>query len=71
VSKDALQIGQGSLCAALHQLEYKWWIQAEWGASEKTIVGQVLFVDEGWAKQLEVELEDWGRISSAIALVLK
>ena len=34
VSKDALQIGQGSLYPALHRLEYKGWIQAEWGASE-------------------------------------
>jgi PadR family transcriptional regulator PadR len=32
-SKDALLIGQGSLYPALHRLEYKGWIQAEWGAS--------------------------------------
>jgi len=36
VSKDALQIGQGSLYPALHRLEYKGWVQAEWRAS-KTI----------------------------------
>lgn len=36
VSKDALQIGQGSLYPALHRLEYKGWIKAEWGAC-KTI----------------------------------
>ena len=34
VSKDALQIGQGSLYPALHRLEYKGWIRADWGASE-------------------------------------
>jgi len=34
VSKDALQIGQESLYPALHRLEYKGWIKAEWGASE-------------------------------------
>ena len=36
VSKDALQIGQGSLYPALHRLEYKGWLQAEWGP-RKTI----------------------------------
>ncbi len=34
VSKDALQIGQGSLYPALHRLEYRGWIRADWGASE-------------------------------------
>src|SRR5207248_11785055 len=34
VSKDALQIGQGSLYPALHRLEYKGWIEADWGVSE-------------------------------------
>jgi len=34
VSKDALQIGQGSLYPALHRLEYKGWIKADWGVSE-------------------------------------
>src|SRR2546429_721774 len=34
VSKDALQIGQGSLYPALHRLEYKGWIKSNWGVSE-------------------------------------
>ena len=34
VSKDVLQIGQGSLYPALHRLEYKGWIRADWGTSE-------------------------------------
>jgi DNA-binding PadR family transcriptional regulator len=34
VSKDVLQIGQGSLYPALHRLEYKGWIRADWGSSE-------------------------------------
>src|SRR6202051_1693583 len=33
-SKEVLQIGQGSLYPALHRLEYKGWIRADWGASE-------------------------------------
>src|SRR5207302_6182646 len=35
VSKDALQIGQGSLYPALHRLEYKGWIKAEWRAETR------------------------------------
>lgn len=45
VSKDVLQIGQGSLYPALHRLEYKGWIQADWGSSEKQSACEVLFAD--------------------------
>jgi len=71
VSKDALQIGQGSLYPALHRLEYKGWIQAEWGASENNRKAKYYSLTKTGRKQLQAELEDWGRISTAIALVLK
>jgi PadR family transcriptional regulator, regulatory protein PadR len=71
VSKDALQIGQGSLYPALHRLEYKGWIQAEWGASENNRRAKFYSLTQTGQKQLKAELEDWGRISTAIALVLK
>ena len=71
VSKDALQIGQGSLYPALHRLEYKGWIKAEWGASENNRKAKFYSLTKTGQKQLQVELEDWGRISGAIALVLK
>jgi PadR family transcriptional regulator PadR len=71
VSKDALQIGQGSLYPALHRLEYKGWIQAEWGASENNRRAKYYSLTPTGRKQLQAELEDWGRISTAIALVLK
>jgi PadR family transcriptional regulator, regulatory protein PadR len=71
VSKDALQIGQGSLYPALHRLEYKGWIQAEWGASENNRRAKFYSLTLTGRKQLQAELEDWGRISTAIALVLK
>jgi PadR family transcriptional regulator, regulatory protein PadR len=44
-SKEVLQIGQGSLYPALHRLEYKGWIQSDWGSSENNRRGEVLFVD--------------------------
>jgi PadR family transcriptional regulator PadR len=71
VSKDALQIGQGSLYPALHRLEYKGWIQAEWGASENNRKAKYYSLTRTGQKQLQAELENWGRISTAIALVLK
>jgi PadR family transcriptional regulator, regulatory protein PadR len=71
VSKDSLQIGQGSLYPALHRLEYKGWIQAQWGPSENNRKAKYYSLTKTGKKQLQVELEDWGRISTAIALVLK
>ena len=71
VSKDALQIGQGSLYPALHRLEYKGWIRAEWGASDNNRKAKYYSLTKAGQKQLQVELDDWGRLSSAIALVLK
>ena len=71
VSREALQIGQGSLYPALHRLEYKGWIRAEWGASENNRKAKYYSLTRTGQKQLEAELENWGRISTAIALVLK
>jgi PadR family transcriptional regulator, regulatory protein PadR len=71
VSKDALQIGQGSLYPALHRLEYKGWIKAEWGPSENNRKAKFYSLTKTGQKQLQAELADWSRISTAIALVLK
>lgn len=71
LSKEALQIGQGSLYPALHRLEYKGWIRAEWGASENNRKAKYYALTRAGQKQLEAELENWSRISTAIALVLK
>jgi transcriptional regulator len=71
VSKDALQVGQGSLYPALHRLEYKGWVQADWGDSENNRKAKYYSLTRTGRKQLEAELENWGRISTAIALVLK
>jgi PadR family transcriptional regulator PadR len=71
VSKDALLIGQGSLYPALHRLEYKGWIQAEWGASENNRKAKFYSLTRAGQKQLAAELEDWHRLTTAIGLVLK
>jgi PadR family transcriptional regulator PadR len=71
VSKEALQIGQGSLYPALHRLEYKGWIKAEWGVSDNNRKAKYYSLTRPGKKQLDAELENWGRIAGAIALVLK
>jgi transcriptional regulator len=70
VSRDVLQIGQGSLYPALHRLEYKGWIRAKWGNSENNRRAKFYELTRAGRKQLEAELATWERLSAAIALVL-
>ena len=71
VSKDALQIGQGSLYPALHRLEYKGWIKANWGVSENNRRAKFYSLTRNGKKQLQAELDNWDRLTNAIALVLE
>ncbi len=71
VSKETLLIGQGSLYPALHRLEYRGWIQAEWGASDNNRKAKFYSLTPAGQKQLKDEIRDWDRLSTAIALVLK
>lgn len=71
VSQEVLQIGQGSLYPALHRLEYRGWIEAEWGDSENNRRAKFYSLTKAGKKQLEAELKNWERLSAAIALVLK
>jgi len=71
VSEETLQIGQGSLYPALHRLEYKGWIQAEWAPSENNRRAKFYSLTKTGKKQLEAELQNWDRLTTAIALVLK
>lgn len=70
VSKDVLQIGQGSLYPALYRLEYKGWIASEWGSSENNRRAKFYSLTAAGRKQLKTELATWDRLSVAIALVL-
>ncbi len=70
MSKDVLQVGQGSLYPALHRLEYKGWIRADWGVSENNRKARFYRLTATGRKQLETELRSWERLSAAIGLVL-
>src|ERR1700675_4990292 len=70
LSKDVLQVGQGSLYPALYRLEYKGWIRSEWRITENNRRGKFFYLTPKGKKQLEAELATWDRLSSAIGSVL-
>ncbi len=70
LSNEVLQIGQGSLYPALHRLEYRGWIEAEWAPSENNRRAKYYSLTETGRQQLVSEREGWDRLEAAIALVL-
>src|SRR5215472_1715159 len=71
VSKEALQVGQGSLYPALTRLEQRGWIAAEWSVSDNNRRAKFYALTTKGARQLKKELGEWERLSAAIGLVLK
>ena len=71
ISKDALQVQQGSLYPALHRLEQQGWIEAEWRPSENNRRAKYYSLTRAGRKQLEVETATWERLSSAIRQILQ
>jgi transcriptional regulator len=70
-SQNVLQIGQGSLYPALHRLEYKGWIEADWKASENNRKAKYYALTRTGKKQLAAEIETWDRLAGAVGLVLE
>src|SRR5438132_11702667 len=70
VSKDALQIPQGSLYPALYRLEHRGWIESEWGESENNRKAKYYTLTAAGRKQLRTEAEQWRNLSDAIATVM-
>ena len=70
ISRDVLQVEEGSLYPALHRLAKKGWIAAKWGTSENNRRAKFYRLTARGEQQLEVETENWNRLSEAIALVL-
>ena len=71
VSRDTLQIPQGSLYPALHRLERRGWISAEWGASDNNRRAKYYELTRAGRKQLDAETDAWARLTTAVALVLR
>jgi PadR family transcriptional regulator PadR len=71
VSRATLQVPQGSLYPALHRLERRGWIRAEWGASDNNRRAKYYELTRAGAKQLGAETAAWERLTAAVGLVLK
>ncbi len=71
VSKDVLQVQQGSLYPALHRLEKRGWLTANWEESETGRPAKFYKLSPKGRKQLAEEEKTWQRLSAAIALVLQ
>src|SRR5436305_7735495 len=71
ISQEVLQVNQGSLYPALHRLEHRGWIKAEWGVSELGRRARFYLLTASGRKQLEIETENWDKLSEAIARVLR
>jgi transcriptional regulator len=70
VSRATLQIPQGSLYPALHRLERRGWIRAEWGASDNNRKAKFYELTRTGRKQLDAESDAWARLTKAVGLVL-
>jgi PadR family transcriptional regulator PadR len=70
MSRDVLQVEQGSLYPALYRLEQRGWIDSEWGVSENNRRAKFYRLTSVGRKQLKLETESWQRISAAINFVL-
>jgi transcriptional regulator len=66
ISRDALQLNQGTLYPALLRLEQEGWIASKWGASEKNRRARYYSITAAGRKQLARETEEWRRMASII-----
>lgn len=71
VSRDVLQVSDGSLYPALHKLEQDGWVSAEWRASENNRRAKFYSLTKPGRKQLEKETANWTRLSEAITEIVR
>ena len=70
VSRETLSVPQGSLYPALHRLERRGWIRAEWGASDNNRRAKYYELTRAGRKQPDVEADAWRKLTTAVALVM-
>jgi PadR family transcriptional regulator, regulatory protein PadR len=70
VSREALQVQQGSLYPALHRLEYKKLLAAEWAESESGRQAKFYRLTAKGRAHLKAETESWARLTEAVGLIL-
>jgi PadR family transcriptional regulator, regulatory protein PadR len=69
-SGDVLEVNQGSLYPALHRLEEKGWISAQWGSSDNNRRARFYSLTRAGRRQLAEETQNWERFASAVGRVL-
>jgi len=71
ISREVLQVQQGSLYPALHRLENRGWLKAEWRDSDTGREAKYYSLTSKGVQQLGEETENWERLSGAIRLVMR
>jgi PadR family transcriptional regulator, regulatory protein PadR len=71
ISREVLQVQQGSLYPALHRLEKRGWLASDWGESEKGRQAKFYRLSDKGRKQLESEQSNWNRLAGAVASILQ
>src|SRR5258708_25888987 len=71
ISREVLQVNQGSLYPALHRLEHQGWIKADWGVSELGRRARFYRLTTAGRKQLDLESENWDKLAAAIGRVMR
>lgn len=71
ISKDVLQVQQGSLYPALHRLEHRGLVKADWGPSENNRRAKFYSLTKAGRKQLDTERATWERLAAAVAQILE
>lgn len=69
ISKSVIQINQGSLYPALHRLEQKKWLKAEWRTSETGREAKFYSLTASGRRQLAIEKSDWERLAGSVRLI--
>jgi PadR family transcriptional regulator PadR len=70
ISKDRLEIQQGSLYPALYRLEHQGWITSEWGESENNRKAKFYRLTTAGKRRLQAESEKWNQMTDVIAGIL-
>jgi PadR family transcriptional regulator PadR len=70
ISKDRLEIQQGSLYPALYRLEHQGWIASEWGESENKRKAKYYQLTATGKRQLQTETQNWNRMADVIGGIL-
>jgi len=71
ISSGVLQVQQGSLYPALHRLEERGWVKAEWRHTDTGREANFYSLTRAGRKQLAAEAESWSRLSGAIGVIMQ